>query len=116
MEKSNIQLNSLISELKKTSMKENVGIWKAVALDLEKPTRQRGEVNLSKISRVANDNETVVVPGKVLASGELTRKVTIAAFKFSRKAVEKIVKNGRAISIMQLLKDNPKGKNTRIMG
>jgi large subunit ribosomal protein L18e len=116
MEKSDRQLNELISELKKASTKENVGIWKAVAMNLEKPTRQRRAVNLSSINRVANDNETIIVPGKVLASGELSRKVTVAAFKFSGQAKEKIVKSGKAMTIMELLKQNPKGKNTRIMG
>ncbi len=116
MQKTNIQLEALIQELKKVSSKENVNIWKAIALDLQKPTRQRGVVNLSKISLTANDNETIVVPGKVLATGELNRKVTVAAFKFSKEAEKKISKSGKAITIMELLKENPKGKNTRIMG
>lgn len=116
MKKTNMHLQALIDELKKTSSKENVGIWKAIALDLERPTRQRRIVNLSRISRAANDNETVVVPGKVLGAGELSRKITVAAFTFSKQAVEKIAKNGKAISILELLKKNPKGQNTRIIG
>jgi large subunit ribosomal protein L18e len=116
MKKTDMQLQSLIRELKMASSKENVGIWRAVATDLERPTRNRRAVNLSKISRVANDNETVVVPGKVLASGELNRKITVAAFKFSRQALDKISRSGKAISIAELLRENPKGRNTRIIG
>ncbi|MBS3109512.1 50S ribosomal protein L18e [Candidatus Woesearchaeota archaeon] len=116
MEKSNMQLNALIHELKKVSTLENVGLWKALAADLERPSRQRRAVNLSRISRVANENEIVIVPGKVLASGELTQKVTIAAFKFSKQAMDKITKKGKAITIMDLLRENPRGKNARIIG
>ncbi len=116
MHKTDAQLESLIQELRKAASKENAGIWRAVALDLERPTRQRSIVNLSRISHAANDNETIIVPGKVLASGELSRKVTVAAFRFSREAEKKISKSGKAITIMQLLKENPQGKNIRIMG
>jgi|SRR3989344_5109054 len=116
MEKTDIQLQTLIQELKKASSKEKVGIWKAVALDLEKPTRQRRAVNLSRISRLANENETIIVPGKVLSSGELDRKITVAAFKFSKEAVSKITRSGKVMSIMDLLRENPKGKNIRIIG
>ena len=116
MKKTNVNLESLVHELKKASSKENVGIWKAVAIDLEKPTRQSRVVNLSRINRAVNDNETIVIPGKVLAGGELQRKVTIAAFKFSKQAIDKITKTGKAISIMELLRQNPKGQNVRIIG
>ncbi len=116
MEKTNVQLQTLIAELKKVSVKEKADIWRAVALDLERPTRHQRAVNISKISRNANENETILVPGKVLASGEISNKITVAAFKFSKQAADKINKNGKIITIQELLKQNPKGKNIRIIG
>jgi len=41
------------------------------------------------------EGETVVVPGKVLNVGELTKKVEVAAFSFSQSAEEKIKKRKR---------------------
>ena len=38
----------------------------------------------------ASDGDVIVVPGKVLGTGDLNRKVTVAAFSFSKSAVEKI--------------------------
>ena len=56
-----------------------------------------------------------MVPGVVLGSGTLTKKVTVAAWRFSSKAREKIESSGgEAISIEELLEKNPKGSNVKI--
>ena len=109
-------LKGLIQELRKKAHEHGANIWKRLAEDLEKPTRQRRIVNLYKINKHTKDNETVVVPGKVLAVGELDHNVTVAAFTFSGAALDKINKKGKAISINELIQEDPKGKRIRIMG
>ena len=106
-------LIKLIQELKKTSTKEKVNIWKRVASDLSKPSRQRREVNLSSINKHSKAKEFVVVPGKVLGVGDLTHDVTVAAWQFSESAKKKVKD---ALSIEELMKKNPKGKDVRIIG
>ena len=106
----------LITTLKKTGMKEKVNTWKAVAEQLQRPTRIRREVSLFTLNQHTKEGEIVVVPGKVLANGNLTKKITVAAFKFSAEAKEKINKIGKAITIQELLKEQPKAKNVRIIG
>jgi large subunit ribosomal protein L18e len=83
---------------------------------MSKPTRHQCEVNVSKINRFTIDGETIVVPGKVLGSGELDHKVTVAALKFSDAARAKIDKVGETLTINELLDRNPKGSNIRIFG
>jgi len=115
--KSNIQLQGLIDELKKQSSQQKVPLWKRIASDLEKPTRQRRIVNLSKINKFTKKDEAVIIPGKVLGTGELDHQVTIAAFNFSKQAVDKIRKSNSTIySIYDFMKKNPQGKKTRILG
>ena len=110
-------LRDLIGELKKRGNEQEVNLWKRIALDLEKPTRQRREVNLSKINRYAKDNEVIVVPGKVLGSGMLEHKLTISAYQFSEQAKDKIQKSGaKIISLLELSKEKPDGKGIRILG
>ena len=109
-------LVNLINELKKKAQEHDCSIWKKIAVDLEMPTRKRRTVNLYKLNRFTKDNETVVVPGKVLGTGEIDHKVTIAAFAFSGNAMEKINKVGKAVYISELLKESPKGKGIRIIG
>ena len=112
----NIHLRNLIRELRKLSTKNNVKLWKRIAYELERSTRNKREINLTKINKYTKENEIALVPGKVLSNGELTKKITVAAFKFSQQALEKINKKGKAISIQELMKDNPKGKKVRIIG
>ena len=115
--KTNPALISLINELKKQSKEKDVSIWKDVALRLEKPSRNWAEVNLNNINKHVNDKETALVPGKVLSTGNLDKKITIAAWSFSEKSKEKIKKaGGKTITIDELMKNNPDGKNIRIMG
>ena len=109
-------LKKLIEDLLIHYNKTKSKIWKDVAEKLSKPTRKRIEVNLARINRYSKDGETILVPGVVLSYGEFNKKITIAAWKFSSKAKAKIEKaGGRAISIRDLIKDNPKGSNVRIM-
>ena len=110
-------LQNLISELKKKSKEQSINLWKRVANDLEKPTRQRRVVNLSSISRHTKENEIIVVPGKVLGAGNLEHKLTISAFQFSDGAKEKIEKVGaKIVTLLELSKENPSGKGIRIIG
>ncbi len=113
----NDQLSNVIEELKRLSIKENANIWKRLATDLEKPVRRRRVVNLSRLARFTKEKDMVVVPGKVLGGGELPHSLTVAAFTYSGSAIDKIKKaNGQPISLLELMKKNPKGKNIKIIG
>ncbi|MBS3154889.1 50S ribosomal protein L18e [Candidatus Woesearchaeota archaeon] len=112
----NLVLQKLINDLKILSAREKINLWKRIAYELEKPTRVRREVNVYKINKFTEDDEIALVPGKVLNEGELTKKITVAAFRFSDAAKNKINKIGKAISIQELMKQNPKGKKVRIIG
>ena len=113
----NIVLLKIVSELKKRSSEQEAGIWRRVAIDLERPTRQRRVVNLSSLSRNTKENEIVIIPGKVLGSGDLSHKLTISAFQYSEGAKEKIEKAGaKIVPLLELSKENPSGKGIRVMG
>lgn len=112
----NPELMNLITQLKTLAIQENKKLWKRVASDLEKPTRSRRAVNLIRIDKYAKEDEIALVPGKVLAGGDLTKKTTIAAYQFSGQALDKINKVGKAITIKELMKLNPKANKVRIIG
>lgn len=114
--KTNQNLISLIADLRKASSVNDVKIWKRIASDLEKPVRTSRIVNLSRLDQNTKDNDVVVVPGKVLGTGDLTHKITVAAFAFSESAKEKINSNGKTLTLAELIKENPKGSKVRIIG
>lgn len=114
--KTNPSLIALIQDLKATSRDNDSALWRDIAVRLEKPNRNRAETNLSKIERYAADGETIVVPGKVLAAGKITKKINVAAYAFSEKAKVAIAESGgKAMSIRELMDTNPKGSDIRIM-
>lgn len=108
----NPELQSLIKDLKTLSITNKVNIWKRIATELEKPTRKRRKVNLFQIDKHAKSGETVIVPGKVLATGDLTKQVKVVAWSFSEQAQSKIKER---ITIQELMKSNPKGSKVRII-
>lgn len=112
----NSNLAQLISSLKQLSIEQKVNLWKRIASDLEKPTRQRRIVNVYKINQNTQDSDIVIVPGKVLGVGELNHKVTVAALSFSNEAAEKISSNGEVLSIEELMKKNPTAAKVKILG
>ena len=115
LEHKNPKLQELISSLKKQSIEHKTGVWKRVALELEKPTRMHRVVNLSKIEKYTENNDVVIVPGKLLSGGELTKKITIIAYNYSQKTVDKLGKS-TVISIEDALKKYPDAKNIKIIG
>jgi len=113
----NPQVLQLIRYLKKQSREKDAAIWLDVAEKLSKPSRQRIVVNLSKLNRYTGKSGTIVVPGKVLASGTLDHAVTVAAFDASDKAKEKIAAaKAKYLSIIELVEKNPQGSNVTIIG
>jgi len=116
MSKTSPRLSSLIAELKSAARDSGADVWRDVAGRLEKPRRNHAEVNLSRIERYANENETVVVPGKVLGSGALQKSVTIAAVDFSSSAKTKIEHaDGEALHLEQAMEQDPDGSNVRVI-
>lgn len=107
----------LIEDLKNFNKDKGYGIWDKVIKELSRSRKNRREANLWKINKYTKEGDVVIVPGKVLGDGEISHKVTIAAFEFSNSVKEKAEKNNiRLISIYELLKENPKGSNIKIIG
>jgi len=117
LKKSNPHLVGLIQKLKEAGRTNEAPVWRDIAVRLEGPARNWAEVNISRLDRYASENETVVIPGKLLGSGEIAKKLTVAAYRFSGQAKDKIQKaGGKNMSIEELVASNPKGSKVRIMG
>lgn len=108
----NNELLELIQELRKAEKQ----IWKKVVYELSKPKKRRAEVNLDKIEKYSAEGNIVLVPGKVLGRGTLSKSISVAAFSFSDSARREIEKNGgRIYSIREVYEKDPAGKNLQII-
>ncbi|PSP93144.1 50S ribosomal protein L18e [Halobacteriales archaeon QS_4_62_28] len=115
MSKTNPRLSSLIADLKSAARNSGGDVWGDIAERLEKPRRTHAEVNLGRIERYAREDETVIVPGKVLGSGVLQKDITVAAVDFSGTAKTKIDQVGEAVSLETAVEQNPEGSEVRII-
>jgi len=90
--------------------------WLKVAEILSSPRRIQINLNLGDLDKSSKDGETIVVPGKVLSKGEITKKVNIVALGFSEKAKDKLLKSGcKVSSILNEIKKNSGGKGIKIL-
>jgi large subunit ribosomal protein L18e len=101
--------NPAVSETIRLAVKDKS--WFPLAQRLSGPTRSFSDYNLSAISMVkeVKDGSIVVVPGKVLGQGQITKKIQISALSFSASAEEKLKKAGVLTStLLEQVKKNPK--------
>lgn len=111
----NPELVNIILRLKEIAINNNSDFWKKVASQLEKSHRKRLVVNIYKIDKLSKDSEIVVIPGKVLGTGELSKPLTVAAYLFSHTAFGKISSKGSCLSLLELAEKNPKGEGLKII-
>jgi len=103
----------LVETIIKGKKKNN---WLKISHLISIPTRKKVNINLRDIDNQAEEGKIIIVPGKVLASGELTKKIKIAALSFSRAVEEKIKKTGsEIITINEEIKNNPDAKEIQII-
>ena len=110
-------LNNTIWTLRNALKKNKVPIWKAVIKKLSRSRSNRREVNIGELAHVTKDKEVVIVPGKILGSGEISHKLTVWCFTISEVATRKILDaGGKILPLDNLIKKYPDGKGVRIIG
>jgi large subunit ribosomal protein L18e len=115
--KSNPLLVALIDDLKAAAREHEAPIWRDLALRLARPHRVWAEVNLSRLERHTSAGEVVVIPGKLLGTGRLTKALRISAFQSSEAARSRVeAAGGQLLEIRDLVSENPRGSGVRIMG
>lgn len=107
----------MIKELKIASVKNKAPIWADLAEIALKPKIAKRLVNVTRINRVTSDNDIVIVPGKVLGTGNISHKVTLCSFAISTTAAKKIKEaGGKIVSYSDLISKYPTGKGVKIIG
>lgn len=99
-------LRELIKKLKKHKEK----FYKVLVRSLSSARRKRVAVNLTKIDKIGKDGEVIIVPGKVLGNGRLTKNLSVCAWSFSKAAEKKIKESGKIVSWNEIIEKNIKGR------
>lgn len=103
--------------LRRAARKSRTPLWRDLAERLARPRRSRAEVNLSKLSRVTDPKDRVIVPGKVLGSGLVTHPLIIGALQYSGAARAKIrAAGGEPLTISQFTERFPDPQGVKLIG
>jgi len=90
--------------------------WLKVANLISYPKRKHIVFNLDEIDKKTKEGEIAIIPGKVLGTGEIHKKIKIVAFNFTETAKEKLKKSGIATAkISEEINKNPDAKGVKIL-
>ena len=107
----------MVKELKGASKKNNAPIWSRLAELALKPSSARRIINIGQIDKFVKDNDVIVVPGKVLGTGNISHKITLCSFSMSTTGAKKVLQSGgKILSFSELIKNYPTGKGVVIIG
>ena len=107
----------MVKELKQASRKNDAPIWLRLAKLALKTSVSKRVVNLTQIDDVTKEGEVIVVPGKILGTGNVSHKITLSSFSISNSAAKKIIESGGSIiSFKEMIEKFPTGKGVRIIG
>jgi large subunit ribosomal protein L18e len=90
--------------------------WFKFAKLFSQSTRKHSAVNLGKIDTQTSMGDTIIVPGRVLGVGEITKKVRICSFGISKEARENLKKTrSEWIHVLDEIKKNPKAEGIKVI-
>ena len=105
--------NSILVETIIAAKKKDA--WNDVAGILAGSRRNHVNPNLEELEKIADGKSVIVIPGKVLSQGEITKKCKVVAMGFSEKAREKLLKAGcEVLTLLEEIKKNPEAKGIRV--
>lgn len=113
--KANKVLRSTIVLLERKARSGKTAIWRDAARYLASGAATWPEVNVGRLSSLGAAT-AVFVPGKVLGSGTLEKKLNVGAFSFSPSARLKIERaGGKTFSVEEFVKKYPEGSGVALV-
>lgn len=103
----------LVVALEQHGKKTKQAVYKTLSDMMSVSTRIRAEVNVEHLNEMGtrNKDKVLVVPGKVMAKGDIMAPIEVAAFAFSASAKHKIeAAKGKTWTLQQLIEKNVPGQ------
>lgn len=106
--------NPLLREIIVEAVKNDA--WFEISKLLSSPKKNYSVLNLKEIDLKSSAGDTLVIVGKVLSKGSLTKKVRICALSISEKAKNKLKETkSEFVPLIEEIKKNSKAEGVRII-
>lgn len=90
--------------------------WFKVAKKLASSNSNYSSLNLSQIDKESSEGDTIVIPGKVLSEGDITKKLKICALSISESALKKLKESkSEFVPLIDEIKSNKKAEGIKIL-
>lgn len=90
--------------------------WIKIAQILSGPTKKYSSINLFEIDKKSTPGDIIIIPGKVLSKGDLTKKIRICALSISKEAKEKLKSTkSEFVLLKEEIKKNPKAEGVKMI-
>jgi large subunit ribosomal protein L18e len=97
--------------------KTKAPIWKDMERKFLKTNSNRREVNVDKLSKHTKEGDVVIVPGKILGSGNLGHTIIIYSYSISKLAAKKITEaGGQILDLPEFTRRYPHGTGVKVIG
>jgi large subunit ribosomal protein L18e len=112
----NPELRRVIVALRRAAHANGAPLWGAVADRLERSRHPSRPVNVGQLERIVEADQTVVIPGKLLSDGPISKPITVAVFACSPQAMAKVrAAGGHVLTIPELIQARPDGAGVRLL-
>jgi large subunit ribosomal protein L18e len=89
--------------------------WISVGKTLSRSRKDKLEANLDNIDKQAKEGDRIIIPGKVLSQGKISKKIRVIALAFSKTAREKLEEQKiESSTILEEINTNPKAEGVKI--
>jgi large subunit ribosomal protein L18e len=112
-----IDLDSALAAAKAAARASKKPIYRRAVKMLSKKTSQLVEVNVGKLDTISAEGGVLLVPGKVLGEGEVSKELHVGAVAFTGSAAQKISSaGGEALLIKDFVAKYGEGKGVFLVG
>ena len=116
---SKTQINKRLEKKRNPELREIIKLARANSLlelgkRLTGPTKKQKSVNVGELGEM--DEKNIIVIGRVLGQGEISKKMSVAALGFSTQAREKLKNAGCEVRTIKVeIEKNPELKGVKII-
>lgn len=90
--------------------------WLEIANLISVPRRLQASINIDEIDKISKEGDTVLVPGKVLGNGDISKKIRIVSLYFSKSARDKLkARKCEIVSVAEEIKENPNARGIKVI-
>lgn len=96
-----MDIDSALAAVKMAAKASRKPVYKRAVKMLSKKNNQLVEINVGKLDLVSSEDGILLVPGKVLGEGDVSKKLHVGAVAFTTSAAQKINSAGGEALLMK---------------